>query len=268
MRILRATLLLAGLLLPTLLWAAPADTSSSTDNPFHWTGKLQPDQWVRIKNVSGDIRAEGVAGDQVEITATKSGPDADQVRIEVVQDSDGVTLCAVYPSGWGEENHCASGHGWHNSTRGNFHARVDFTVRLPRNLLFDAQTVSGKVEAEHLGRRALVSSVNGAVQVSTAEWAEATTVNGSITARFGSSDWPDALKLASVNGAIDLEVPADFSAEVSFSSVNGRFETDFPLTVQGGVSRFHLTGTIGSGGRRLKLETVNGSVTLHKRAMN
>lgn len=269
MRITRASLLLAGLmLLPTLTWAAPADNSSSSDNPFHWTGKLQADQWVRIKNVNGEVRAEAGPGDQVEVTATKSGPDADQVKIEVVQDADGVSICTIYPSGWREENRCTSGHDWHNSTRGNVHARVDFTVHLPRNLRLDARTVQGDVDAEHLGRRALVSSVNGSVRVSTAEWAQATSVNGNVTARFGSADWPDTLSLTTVNGRIDLEVPADFSAEVNFSSVNGSFNTDFPLTVQGGVTRFHLTGTIGSGGRRLKLTTVNGSVTLHKRAMD
>lgn len=262
----RATLLLAGLLLlPALAWAG---NSSSSDNPFHWTGKLQADQWVRIKNVNGDIRAEAGPGDQVEVTASKSGPDAGQVRIEVVQESDGVTLCAVYPTGtWGEENRCSGEHEWHSSTH-NVHARVDFTVRLPRNLLFDAQTVQGEVVAEHLGRRAIVSSVNGSVRVSTSEWAQASSVNGNITAHFGSAGWADSLKLATVNGQIDLEVPADFSAEVSFSSVNGRFSTDFPLTVQGGIGRGHVSGTIGAGGRRLKLETVNGSVELRKRAMD
>ena len=266
MRIQRATLLLAGLLLlPTLLWAGD---SSSTDNPFHWTGKLQPDQWVRIKNVNGDVRAEAGPGDQVEVTATKSGPDAEQVKIEVVQASDGVSICAIYPSGWGEENRCTGGPDWHTNNRGKIHARVDFTVHLPRNLLLDARTVQGDIDAEHLGRRARVSSVNGSVRVSTSEWAQASSVNGNISARFGSADWPDTLSLTTVNGAIDLEVPADFSAEVNFTSVNGSFNTDFPLTVQGGVNRFHLTGTIGSGGRSLKLTTVNGSVTLHKRAMD
>ena len=263
-------LALAGLLLlPALGWAAPGNsTSSSSDNPFHWTGKLDANQWLRIKGINGDIRADAGPGDQVEVTANKSGPDAAEVKIELVQESDGVTICAVYPSGsWGDENRCSGGHGWHSNTR-NIHARVDFTVHLPRNLLFDAQTVQGDIDAQHLGRRAILSSVNGSVRVSTSEWAQATSVNGSITARFGSAEWSDSLKLATVNGTIDLEVPADFSAEISFSSVNGRFETDFPLTVQGSLGGRHVSGTIGSGGRSLKLDTVNGSVSLHKHAMD
>ncbi len=265
MRIKRATPLLAGLLLlPMLAWAG----DSSSDNPFHWSGKLQPDQWVRIKNVNGYVHAEAGPGDQVEVTATKSGSDADRVKIEVVQDSDGVSICAIYPSGGWDENRCSSGPDWHSNTHGDVHARVDFTVRLPRNLQFDARTVQGDIDAQHLGRRALVRSVNGSVSVSTSEWAQASSVNGNLTARFGNAGWSDTLSLATVNGSIDLEVPADFNAEVNFTSVNGRFNTDFPLTVQGGISRFHLTGTIGSGGRSLSLKTVNGSVTLHRRAMD
>ena len=46
--------------------------------------------------------------------------------------------------------------------------------------------------------------------------------------------------------------------------MNGEIETDFPLTVTGRISRRHLSGTIGGGGRTLELETVNGSIQLRK----
>jgi DUF4097 and DUF4098 domain-containing protein YvlB len=46
--------------------------------------------------------------------------------------------------------------------------------------------------------------------------------------------------------------------------VNGGIETDFPLTVKGKWVGRRLDGTIGAGGRRLELETVNGSITLRK----
>jgi len=46
--------------------------------------------------------------------------------------------------------------------------------------------------------------------------------------------------------------------------VNGSIETDFPLTVTGRLGPRRVTGTIGNGGRRLALETVNGSIRLRK----
>jgi len=50
--------------------------------------------------------------------------------------------------------------------------------------------------------------------------------------------------------------------------VNGRVETDFPVKITGKISTRHLRGTIGNGGATLKLNTVNGSITLHEADAN
>jgi DUF4097 and DUF4098 domain-containing protein YvlB len=49
---------------------------------------------------------------------------------------------------------------------------------------------------------------------------------------------------------------------VKGSTVNGGIESEFPLTVQGKFGPRSITGTIGKGGRRLELNTVNGGITL------
>src|SRR5579862_816995 len=51
---------------------------------FRWSGKLAADKVVSIKNVNGNVDAQTIAGDQIQVTAEKSGRDSDQVRIEVV----------------------------------------------------------------------------------------------------------------------------------------------------------------------------------------
>ena len=67
---------------------------------FHWSGKLSPDQIVEIKNLNGKIEARGDnSSDQVEVTAEKSGPDAELVKIEVVPHAEGITICAIYQIG-------------------------------------------------------------------------------------------------------------------------------------------------------------------------
>ena len=60
------------------------------------------------------------------------------------------------------------------------------------------------------------------------------------------------------------QVPPNTSADVHASTVNGNIRTDFPLTVQGKFVGRHLDGKIGSGGRELKLNTVNGSIQLRQ----
>ena len=46
--------------------------------------------------------------------------------------------------------------------------------------------------------------------------------------------------------------------------MNGEIETDFPLTVTGRFGPRRLNGRIGSGGRTLSLETVNGAVRIRR----
>jgi DUF4097 and DUF4098 domain-containing protein YvlB len=232
------------------------------DREFHWKGKLAPENVVEIKNVNGDIEADAATGDEVEVVADKNGPRADEVKIEVVQRGDGVMICAVFP-GW-FNNGCESS----RSQSGNDKTRVHFTVKVPENIRLTAETVNGRVEAENMGRFVRASSVNGSVRVSTKAWVEMSSVNGSLDGRIGRSDWTGTLKAESVNGSITLELPSNTNADVSFKSVNGKLESDFPLTVQGSMGGGRMVrGKIGDGGRELKVETVNGSVHLRKASM-
>lgn len=250
-----AMLLLALVLgLASSSWAQAKDSADE----FHWTGRLAAEKVLELRNVNGFIEATGTNADQIEVNAVKSGPDRDQVRVEVKEFGDGVVICAVYPG-----NSCDPEGGFHSHTR-DIHAKVDFTVRLPKNLRFTARNVNGKVDARDMGRYVDASSVNGSVEVSTGSWAKASSVNGSVRVRMGRADWPGALKISSVNGSIEVEVPASLSADVRFHSVNGRLNTDFPLTVQGSFGRRSIEGRIGSGGRELEISTVNGSVDLRK----
>lgn len=238
---------------------ASAQTQSGDD--WRWSGKLAPDQVLQIKNVNGAIEADGINGDTIEVVAHKSGEDKDQVRVELVNSGDGVTICAVYP---GHGNTCEAGNGYHQEVH-DVHAKVDFEIKIPRNLRFDANTVNGKVRAEDLGRFVRASSVNGSVDVSTDAWAQATSVNGGVKVRMGRADWTGNLKITTVNGSIDLEVPASLSTDVKFSSVNGSLDTDLPMTITHSSGRWgpkNVEGRIGSGGRELTVTTVNGSLRI------
>jgi len=46
--------------------------------------------------------------------------------------------------------------------------------------------------------------------------------------------------------------------------VNGDISTDFPITVTGKFGKRKLNGTVGSGGRLLEMNTVNGGIELKK----
>ncbi|MFQ5889805.1 MAG: DUF4097 domain-containing protein [Gemmatimonadota bacterium] len=233
---------------------------------FRWSGRVARGKTVEVKGINGDIRAASASGGDVEVLARKRGrkSDAAEVKIEVVEHSGGVTICAVYPDKRkGRRNKCAPGSAAHLSANDN-DVEVDFTVRLPGGVRFVGQTVNGDVEASSLGGDVRASTVNGDVRVSTSGLAEASTVNGSIDAAFRSANWDDELEFSTVNGSITLDLPADTNTEVRARTVNGRLETDFPLTISGRFSARNMRGTIGSGGRRLELSTVNGDIRLRR----
>jgi len=249
-----ATLLVAGL---------PARAQGQ----FRWQGHLAAGKRLEIKGVNGDIQATAGSGDQAEVTATKHARNSDtaSVEIRVVPFAGGVAVCAVYPTPRRahEPNACDAGPGYHSSTENN-DVVVDFAVRVPTGVELSATTVNGHVDADGLAGNVDANTVNGSIHLSTSGYAEARTVNGSIGATLGRADWTDRVGFETVNGGITLTFPASLSTEVRAETVNGDIESDFPLPVSGRFGPRRVNGTIGSGGRKLELHTVNGGIRLKK----
>ena len=232
---------------------------------FQWQGRVAPGRTVEIKGINGGIEARAAEGAEVEVKAHKRGRTSavDEVKVEVVEHEGGVTICAVYPSrGSGKPNKCQPGDGSGSNSKSD--VEVDFTVRVPKGVRFVGRTVNGGIEAEQLPDEAEAYTVNGSVRVSAGGEARAETVNGSIRAAMGRADGHGPLSFKTVNGGITVELPASAAADVHAETVNGSIETDFPLTVTGRFVGRKIDGTIGAGGRRLELQTVNGSITLRK----
>ena len=108
--------------------------------------------------------------------------------------------------------------------------------------------------------------VNGDIEAATTQGpVDATTVNGGIRVSMDALTGDGDLDFSTVNGSVRVEMPAALNADLEMSTVNGSLESDYPLTMSGRLNPRHIEATIGSGGRRLRLKTVNGSVELRKR---
>ena len=247
------------------LVAAGSAAAQSTD--FEWQGALDRGQAIEIRGVNGDIRAMASDDERVHVEADRQGrrDDPMSVRIEVVEHDDGVTICAVYPTppNARSENECRPGGGQNNVRQND--VKVHFVVRVPTGVRFSGHTVNGDLDADGIEADVSASSVNGDVDVRTAGFAEASTVNGSITCRLGSSALDHDAEFETVNGSITLEMPEGLNADFRASTVNGSIDSDFPILVTGKVSRRSLRGRIGDGGPELRLSTVNGSIRILRR---
>jgi DUF4097 and DUF4098 domain-containing protein YvlB len=241
--------------------------ATATAQDFNWHGRLAAGKRLEVKGVNGDVRAVLASGAEAVVNARKHArrSDPDDVKIEVVESADGITICAVYPTPARarRENVCEPGDHWSSSTENN-DVTVDFEVQVPAGIEFNGQTVNGEMSAEGLKADVRASTVNGSVRVTTTGLAEASTVNGSVYAEMGRANWTSDLEFSTVNGGITLILPAKLDTDVRANTVNGDIVTEFPLMVTGRLGPRRLNGTIGTGGRRLELSTVNGTIRLRK----
>jgi hypothetical protein len=262
---------IATLAIALLPGVAPAQGSQtgSTDMHFKWTGTVPKGEWVRVKNMNGRVTVRAASGNTVEITGDKNTRRGDPNSVRIVTQktgNGGILVCAF----WTENASCDedSYQSRSDGEDGGRHSRdisVDFTVSLPAGVNVATSSVNGDVEVDGATAQVDVHTVNGDVRgVTSTGPVSAGTVNGSITAKMRSLPGTSDLDFRTVNGSIDLELPAQLDAEVELRTVNGGFRTDYPMTLSGRVSPRRLDATIGKGGRRLRATMVNGSIELRK----
>src|SRR5580704_18045008 len=213
-------------------WAQGEKRTVVAEGDFHWQGSLKAGQTLEVVNRNGEIGASSASGDTARVEGTRKGSDDDrQLFIEVVEYPDSVTICAVYAK---DKTPGRCHHGGVSSEPMNWswrghRAKINFDVQVPRGERFNAKTT------------------NGGVRVS-----------------MGGAKWSGELEVMTTNGNVDVTLPASAEFKEDAATTNGGIHTDFPVTVQGSFSSKALSGTVGGGGRELKVATTNGGIELKK----
>lgn len=293
------TLAPAALAAAVALSAAPAQGQRG----FDWSGVLAPGATLRIFTVNGSVNVRASSGTAVRIHGdTENASSSDPIRYVMDRGNGGIRVCALRENSTCSDNGVQSrGDGWRNGWRGGRRSRASFTVEVPRGVVVRAGSGNGDVVVEGAtadvnassgngdvrvgagaaqvrastgngtvlvdGARGPVnaSSGNGRVAITTASGpVSASTGNGRIEVAISALRGSGDMTFSSGNGSVTLTLPDDFSADVEASTGNGGIHTDFPLRVVGRMSPHHLSGTIGSGGRRLHISTGNGTITLRR----
>jgi hypothetical protein len=237
---------------------------------FTWAGKIPEGRWINVRNMNGTIEVERATGDRVEVVATRHTRrgNPEFVRFEVRKygaNEQDVLVCAL----WGENSSCSD-----LSYRGSYGDRgarqnevsVEFKVRVPRGVKIAVHSVNGEVRVDGATAEVDAETTNGSILVSTTGGpVNASTTNGSVRAMMGKFDLKSDLRFETTNGSVIAEFAEDIDAEVDLSTVNGRFLTDFPVTISGRIDPRRLRATLGKGGPRIRLSTTNGNVELRKR---
>lgn len=242
--------------------AAAAQTADAPD--FRWQGAAADGQTVTIRGVNGSITATRGSGDVVvEAAKTARRSDPDDVTIEVIEDGEGILVCAVYPSGWFRENRCARG-GLYRMNNGRNDVKVAFRVSVPDGVHVNAMNTNGDVQATGLTGDVTAHTVNGDVTAESAGAVTAKTVNGDIRADAGAAP-EEGLTFQTVNGRVRLTLPDGIDADLRLKTVNGGIDSDFPVDVRGRWGPRSASGRLGQGGPAIDVATVNGGIELRRR---
>jgi DUF4097 and DUF4098 domain-containing protein YvlB len=243
-----------GGVLVLLLTAFAVAAQARVTQEFHKTVPLSNNGGFSLKNINGNARISGWDRNDVQIDAVKSADDQrklDDAQIEVSTVGNNVEVRTKYPEG--KLEHSA--------------ATVDYNIHVPRGArLGDVSLVNGNLDIEGVSGSIHAQSVNGNVRaMNAAGGVKASSVNGRVEASFTTLS-PEAVSLESVNGALELRLPANASAQLHANTRNGGVHNDFSLPVEpskwGGGT--HMEGTIGSGATNIELTNVNGSIKISR----
>jgi hypothetical protein len=233
---------------------------------------------LSVKILAADIAIKGYNGNEVIIDARMGGDDADDK--EKLERSGGMRRIRTSASGLEveeEHNVMTIRTGWPNNRAVHLKIQVpartslDLSVTNDGNILVDS--VDGDIVANNINGGVTLLNVSGAVV--------AHALNEDVKATFTRYSGKP-MSFSSLNGTIDVTLPADTKANIKLESDNGEIYSDFPVdmlapsinqTVQddrqkGGKYRLKIekamTGRINGGGPEITFKTFNGDIKLHR----
>lgn len=250
-----------------------------------WDARIDSGHWFNLSNVNGSVTIDPSSDNSIHVRAEKiphRDGDIHDVRFVVIQSDGDVRICALSFDNDRCDEEGLHSNGEHRRDRER-NVEVKFNVQVPRGVRVAAgtvnggmavhgvgaevraNTVNGSLEVRDAGGQVSAHTVNGSVNVTTSSGpVSASTVNGNITARMGTLARDGDMKFSTVNGGISVETPSSIDANVSLDTMFGGITSDFPVQLSGKFGPRHAEGTIGRGGRRISMNTVNGSVELRK----
>lgn len=222
-------------------------TVTGNDTVMIKTFPLVPGSSFSIKNISGSISVEAWDHPTAEVKVTRRTSDNGS-QVIFTNNARDLSLRTAVSGGRNRQD-------------------VRYEVKIPNTMgRVEFQSTNGSVKLTNVNGEISVETANGGVELNDVVGvSRVQTANGKITGTLSeASDGPMEFSVA--NGRIDLTLKSDFDADLDASTVSGSLNIDeqYGIQVQKGVVGARARGKIGSGGRTLKLASINGSIKVTK----
>lgn len=236
-------------------------TGEELREEFKQTYPLSATGRVSLENINGSVRISVWDRNEVLVSAVKKAyrrERLDEATIQVRATEDTIRIRTEYPS---------RSQTFTSDERGRINnpATVDYTLTVPRQARLEAiELINGELQIDGAEGDVRASSINGPVKARGLKGeARLSTINGPLEATFIQLNEAKPLTLNSVNGSVLLVIPSNANGVVRASTVHGAIKNDFGLSVRRGQYVGNdLHGQLGTGGPRIRLSNVNGSITI------
>ena len=260
----RRTEKIAIVMVAVLCAAAWATAIDRFEESIDKTVALAANGTVSLDNINGDVTIEVWDRSEVRIQAVKEASSQellDGLKVEIHAGADVVRIDTDYPS------NKRSRDGFDDHERGERrHMKVEYTLTVPRTATVSGvDLVNGNLMIVGVEGGVDAETVNGNIVVrESAGDASLSTVNGGIELYVDRLGYGERVDLEAVNGSIDLYLAASAGADINAETVNGRLSNDLGIDVRKGkYVGASFSGSVGGGGARVDLETVNGKIAVH-----
>jgi DUF4097 and DUF4098 domain-containing protein YvlB len=151
----------------------------------------------------------------------------------------------------------------------HYHWSVSYEVFVPRRSDLSLETHNGGISISEVNGRIDYNALNGGVVLKKCGGSvHGSTTNGGLVVELAGDHWDgETLDVSTTNGGVSMSVPENYSAHLQTGTVNGSISVDFPVTVQGRITR-ELAVNLGSGGATVKAMTTNGGVRIKRTSLN
>ena len=141
---------------------------------------------------------------------------------------------------------------------------VSYKIFVPRRSNLSLKTNNGGIAISDVSGQIEFSALNGGVSLKRIGGnVKGGTTNGGLRVELSGDRWDgEALDVKTTNGGVSISIPENYSAHLETGTVNGHLKVDFPVTVQGNITR-ELAVNLGSGGPTIRAMTTNGGVKIY-----
>ena len=231
---------------------------------------------LKVNLLNGSIRISGYAGKEVVIEATSKGAEkSDKLNDERasgmrrIVPGNGIELTATE-----EKNAITISSRFVNKAM-NLH------IKVPQKFTLKATTVNeGNIIVENVDGELEIANVNGDITLTNVSGsAVANTINGALKASFKTIDMKSPMAFSTLNGDVDVSLPAAAKFDVKIKSDRGEVYSDFDINVEksqpqatrsnkDGMFRVSVEdwvkGKVNGGGSEIMMKNMNGNIYVRK----